>query len=34
MTARIGYFGKQGSFSHLAATRRFPQGRARRMSHR
>jgi chorismate mutase/prephenate dehydratase len=25
MTASIGYFGKQGSFSHLAATRRFPK---------
>jgi chorismate mutase/prephenate dehydratase len=25
MSARIGYFGKQGSFSHLAATRRFPK---------
>jgi prephenate dehydratase len=25
MAARIGYFGKQGSFSNLAATRRFPK---------
>jgi chorismate mutase/prephenate dehydratase len=25
MAARIGYFGKEGSFSHLAATRRFPK---------
>jgi chorismate mutase / prephenate dehydratase len=25
MAARIGYFGKQGSFSHLAAMRRFPK---------
>lgn len=25
MASRIGYFGKQGSFSHLAATRRFPK---------
>jgi chorismate mutase/prephenate dehydratase len=25
MATRIGYFGKQGSFSHLAATRRFPK---------
>ena len=25
MAACIGYFGKQGSFSHLAATRRFPK---------
>src|SRR5579871_1545560 len=25
MAARIGYFGREGSFSHLAAQRRFPR---------